>query len=322
MPSLAFRGKNNIIVNEVKRIDDLDSLGFPAWDLIKPETYPDAPHGSFFKGYPFLPMIITRGCPYSCTFCGAHLLSGKKIRRRSIENVIAEIKFLKEKYGVKEIHIEDDNFTLDKDYVARFCNRLIEEKLDIYWCCPNGIRLDTLDKELLLLMKKSGLYSVSIGIESGSPRILKMVKKSLTPETIKEKVELIDSVGLKTIGFVMLGFPTETKEDIEQTIDFVCSLKLKRMNFSYLQPFPGTEIYHELLKKGEANKFSWKNCFLFRANYIPEGMTLEDLKAIRRKGLLRFYMKPRTILGVLEEIKSPSQLKFLVRRAYRWIFVE
>ncbi|MFH1586227.1 MAG: radical SAM protein [Candidatus Diapherotrites archaeon] len=319
--SLVWRKGKKIVLNERKIIDNLDELGFPSWDLLKPEIYPYAPHGNFFKQSPMAPMIITRGCPYGCTFCAGHLVSGKRIRYRSLENVMGEIRLLVKEHGIREIHIEDDNYTMNRKFVEDFCNTLIKEKLGITWACPNGMRLDTLDKKLLILMKKSGLYSVSVGIESGSDRILKLVKKSLTTAKTKEKVELINSVGLDVIGFVMLGFPTETKEEMEQTIDFVTTLPLKRINFSYLQPFPGTEIYDDLIKSKKLENVSWENCFLFKASYIPEGFTEEELRKIRQKGLRKFYLRPKILLSILAEMRSPRQFFFALRRGIRWLVI-
>jgi len=321
IPALVWRNGKKIVVNEKKTVCDLDSLGFPSWDLLKPESYPQAPHGSFCKQFPVAPIIITRGCPYSCTFCAGHVVSGKKLRSRTLENVLYEIRGLVKNHGIKEIHIEDDNFTFNRQFVVDFCNAIINENLNISWACPNGMRLDTLDKELLALMKKSGLYSISVGIESGSDRILKLVKKSLTTEKIREKVQLIHDAGLHVIGFIILGFPGETKEDIEKTIDFVCTLPINRVAFSCLQPFPGSEVYNNLLEKGEIKNVSWETCFLFKATYSPKGISIEELRKLRQKGLRRFYLRPKIMLSMLREIKSPRHFFFVLKRGIRWLFL-
>ncbi|HLD58706.1 MAG TPA: radical SAM protein [archaeon] len=320
IPSLVWRKKNGVIVNPNKVVENLDELGFPAWDLLKPETYPMAPHGSFFRQFPVAPIIITRGCPYGCTFCGGHLVSGKRIRSRSLESVMQEIRLLVKEHGIREIHIEDDNFTFKRKFVEDFCNALLKEKLGITWACPNGMRLDTLDRELIFLMKKSGLHTVSVGIESGSERILKLVKKSLNKKQIREKVELIDSAGLNVIGFFMLGFPTETRKEIEETIDFACSLPLKRIAFSCMQPFPGTEVYNSLLESGEIEKVNWETCFLFKATYSPKGLSIEELQKLRKQGLRKFYFRPKIIFSMLGEINSPKQVFFVAKRAVHWLF--
>ncbi len=319
IPNLVWRKKNKVMLNKKETVCELDKLGFPAWDLLMPEKYPQAPYGSFCRQFPAAPIIITRGCPYNCTFCGGHIISGKKLRARSVNHVIEEIRLLVKNHGIREIHIVDDNFTFNREYVEEFCNKLIGENLSITFTCPNGMRLDTLDREILLLMKKAGLYSVSIGIESGSDRILKMVKKSLNTAMIREKVEMIDNVGLNTIGFVMLGFPTETREEIEKTIEFVCSLPLKRIALSCLQPLPGTEIYFDLMKKKEISETEWNKFFLINPTYAPSGISITELKKLRRRGLRKFYLRPKIIFSMLSEIKSPEHLYFVAKRAMRWL---
>jgi len=126
VPGLIWKNDGKTEINQQNFIEDLDSLGMPSWDLLRPDTYPLAPHGGFFKNYPIAPIITTRGCPYSCTYCAGHLVSGKKIRSRSVQNVIDEIKLLYNQYGIREIHIEDDNFTFNRDFVIEFCRKLKE----------------------------------------------------------------------------------------------------------------------------------------------------------------------------------------------------
>ena len=166
----------------------IDDFGMPAWDLIDPRTYPIAPPNIYFKAFPFAPIMTTRGCPFDCRFCQSYLIAGHKIRCHSIEHTKEEIRLLTGKYGVREIFIVDDNFTFIKDHVIRFCEMLLKEGFKIPWSPWNGVRLDTLDEEVLRLMKKSGCYMLKVGIESGSPRILKEMNKHLTIETIREKL--------------------------------------------------------------------------------------------------------------------------------------
>ena len=137
------------------------------------ERYPLAPHGGFCRQYPTAPIIISRGCPNKCHFCCGPLISGTQVRYHSIEYIIHSLKYLREHFGIREFHIEDDNFTSDRKYVTNFCQRLIDEKLNFTWTAANGIRLDSLTEELLAIMVKSGMYSISVGIESSSDQIRK-----------------------------------------------------------------------------------------------------------------------------------------------------
>lgn len=323
VPGLIWKDKEKTIINKLIFVEDLDSLAMPSWDLIRPDNYPLAPHGGFFKNYPIAPIIITRGCPFSCTYCAGHLVSGKKIRFRSIRNVIEEISLLYHKYGIREIHIEDDNFTFNRDFVLEFCRKLKESKLNISWTCPNGVRLDTLTKDLLLAMKNAGLYSISVGIESGSEKILKDMKKSLTKEKIKEKLDLIKECGLDASGFFIIGYPTETRDDIMETVDFALELPIKRAGFSLFKPFPGTEITKNLIEKGELEELSdedWARFVLADAVYAPPGFTKEEMKKMRRQALFHFYLRPKIVLKFIGEIKNFKHFKLVLKRIYSWLF--
>ena len=226
IPGLAWRESSGVRLNPQAFTHDLDSLGMPAWDLISPENYPESQHGAFFKKFPIAPIMVTRGCPFPCTFCAGSVVAGKKIRKHSARFMLDEIKYLYERHGIREFHIVDDNFTFDKAYVKEFLKKLIALNLDISWATPNGVRVDALDKELLDLMKKSGLYLISLGIESGSDKVLNLMKKHTTVKKIREGVNLIRSSGIDIAGFFIVGFPGETKEDIADTMRFSLDLDL------------------------------------------------------------------------------------------------
>lgn len=313
VPGLVWKRKKIIIINQQKFVEDLGSLGFPRWELLKPHEYPEAPHGGFAKKFPVAPIIITRGCPFQCTFCAGHEITGKKIRSRPIKDVIKEIELLYNQYGIREIHIEDDNFTLNKNLVREFTTLLIKKRLKISWCCPNGVRLDTLDEDLLKLMKKSGCYSLSVGIESGSDKILKHMKKNLTVDKIKEKIKLINKVGISVIGFFILGYPTETKDDIISTIEFAKSLPLSRAEFNIFLPLPGSEMYEKLKEECKLNNINWNNFFVTKVAY-SENITKEELKKFQKEAFLKFYLRPKIILGMLKNVKSLKQFKYLISR--------
>jgi len=321
VPGLIWRQAGQTIINEPVFVKNLDELGLPAWDLLKPDTYPLSPHGAFFKKFPIAPITVTRGCPFPCTYCAAHLVSGKPIRSRSVKNVIQEIELLYNQYGIREIHIEDDNFTLNKNFVKEFCQTLINLKLDLAWACPNGIRLDTLDEEILNLMKKSGLYVVSVGVESGSQRILDSMQKRLTKEQIRNKIHIIRKVGLEVIGFFIIGYPAETKADILETFKFAESLDLKRANYMIFHPYPGTPITNKLIESGELkiDEQDWEKYILADVAYSPPGISKRQLKNLRRLGFLRFYLRPKILIKMLREIKSPKHFLTVFKRIFKWL---
>ncbi len=320
VPGLLYKKGDKIIANAPKFEENLDELGFPAWDLMDPRTYPQAPQGAVFRNWPIAPILTSRGCPYRCTYCAGHLTTGYNIRFRSIEKVLEEIEMLYNDYGVREIHIIDDNFTFKRERAIKFCNEIINRNLNISLTFPNGVRLDTLDEELLRLLKKAGCYSITLGIESGSQRILNDMKKSLKLKMIEEKVALINKVGIDIMAFFIVGYPSETRETILETIEFAKRLKIKRAHFSTFLPLPNTEATQMLLRDGVINGINYDTLFYTKAPLPPKGMSSEELKALQKKAFLEFYMRPHIIAGMIKEVRSPTHLKMLMKRAWDYAF--
>jgi anaerobic magnesium-protoporphyrin IX monomethyl ester cyclase len=319
IPGLVWNDKGSIRKNPKSVTEDLDSLGIPAWDLIQPQTYPEAQHGAFFRNFPIAPIMVTRGCPYPCTFCAGGIVAGKRIRKRSVDSVIDEILMLKNVYGIKEFHIIDDNFTMDREYAKTLLRRLKELDLGMSWAVPNGVRMETLDEELLNLMKETGLYLISLGIESGSDKILKFMKKGITTEKIRECIARIDKCGIDTAGFFILGFPTETEETIRQTIDFSVELPLKRANFFTYLPFPGTESYEMLVASGEIHDVDWEKFYFTNAAYVFPALTRNRLKALHRIAFAKFFLRPHIIVYHIKSIMSFRHFLFLLKRFFHWV---
>jgi anaerobic magnesium-protoporphyrin IX monomethyl ester cyclase len=164
IPGLVYRVEGKVVVNPPQMVEKLDTLPMPAWDLLQPEKYPEAPHGAFTRNFPTAPIIITRGCPERCTFCSGKTVTGTRVRKRSVANVMSELEHLAAR-GVREFHIEDENFTLNKKLAMEFCETLQHSGLDMSWSLPSGVRIDTLDMELLDQMEGAGCYSLAVGIE-------------------------------------------------------------------------------------------------------------------------------------------------------------
>jgi radical SAM superfamily enzyme YgiQ (UPF0313 family) len=322
VPGLVWRQADKVIENAPSEfVKDLNALPLPAWELIQPQTYPPAQHGAFFKKFPIAPIVTTRGCPYACKFCSAPILSGRQVRFHDPDKIINEIRLLHSQYGIREIHIIDDNFTINRSHANTVLTKIIEAKLDISIAFPNGIRVETVDKELLDLMKRAGAYLISLGIESGSDRILQLMNKKLKVAATEEKVNLIHDAGLDIAGFFVIGFPGDTKEDIEKTIAFSLKLPLIRANYFDFLPLPGTPIYYELEGKGELARIDWKQFHFMTAPYAPAGMTRDQLRGYQRKAFLRFYLRPVILIRNILQIKSFLHFKYLVRRFYHWLIM-
>jgi radical SAM superfamily enzyme YgiQ (UPF0313 family) len=160
---------------------------------------------------------------------------------------------------------------------------------------------------------------VSLGIESGSDKILKLMKKGITTARIRECVRLIQASGIDIAGFFILGFPSETVETARQTIDFSLELGINRANFFTYLPFPGTESYEMLQATGELHDVDWEKFYFTNAAYVPGSLTREELKSLHRSAFARFYLRPRVILYHIKSIKSPMHFWFLAKRFFHWV---
>ncbi len=296
-------------------VTDLNRIPMLPWTEIRPDRYPLAPNGIFSKRNRIAPMIATRGCPYTCTFCGAPNSMGAKIRTRSPENLIEEIRWLQRDFGIHEIHFMDDNFTLDRRFLRTFCETVLRENLKFDWACPNGVRLDSLTPETLPLMEKAGCYSFAVGIESGSQRVLDMIEKKLTKETISEKVNLVRQLtDIRMTGFFVIGLPGETEAEVNETIDFACELPLHRANFFNYSPFPGSPIYNRLKSEGRLTGLDLSNLYIHRVEFASDELGKAKLARLQRKAYLKFYLRPGVLMGLAGEVKSFSQIATIGRR--------
>lgn len=298
------------LAEKATTVQDLDEILFPDWEQINPNLYSKAPHGAITKSFPIGTIITTRGCPYECVFCASPKFYDRKIRFRSPENVIKEIKYLIEKYGVREIHFEDDNLTFKRQHIEQICNLMIKNKLKISWACPNGIRADKVDEDLIRLMVKSGCYYFAFGIESANPDILKNIKKREGLETIKESIKIADKHGVSCQGFFIFGLPGETAKTIKETMDFAKKTKLSRAQFLILDVVPGAELWYTLKDEFKPN---WSKDSFKEPEWIPEGLTKEKLMKAQSKAFRIFYLRPAIILKLIKLIRF-SQMRFLIQR--------
>jgi len=294
-------------------IKNLDTISFPAWHIISPDTYPPAPHGGFYKRYPTAPIITTRGCPFDCTFCSSKCTWKRKLRARSANNVVDEIEFMIKTFGIKEFHFEDDNFTFSKKHAMDVCNEIIKRNLDIVWACPNGVRIDKLDKELLEKMKQSGCYLLAFGIESGSQTILDKANKMLDVNLVSTIINTAKEIGIQTWGFFLIGLPGETKETVETTIKFSLSLPLDRAQFSNFIPLPGTDIYKDWSTK-KNNNINWDEMyFTGDAIYETEQLSSKELTCLQKKAFRKFYFRPLILIKTVLNMK-PHQYRWFLKR--------
>jgi anaerobic magnesium-protoporphyrin IX monomethyl ester cyclase len=248
---LSFKRNGEAIHNGARElIKDLDVIPFPGRDLVlNPDLYSSKN----------MAVIVTgRGCPFDCGYCSAQSIWTNKVRYRSIENTINEIKHIKNRFSADSIYFWDDSFTVNKRRVIDLCNIIINDKIDIRWGCTS--RVDLLDDELLTIMKSAGCEKIDIGIESGSERILKLINKRITVQKVKQSIELIRGHNIKIGAFFMIGFPEETKQDINCTLDLIKKSKVDSICLSIFTPYPATKLYDKAMSLGLIpKKIDWEN---------------------------------------------------------------
>ncbi|MBN2382341.1 B12-binding domain-containing radical SAM protein [bacterium] len=319
LPGLGYRFKDEIRINAPQLITDLDSIPFPRFDLLRLDEYPRTYQA---RRFPVAPIITSRGCPFECTFCSGHTISGRTFRARSPRNVLEEIRVLIEHFQVKEISIYDDNFTLNKRRTRQICELLVQADLDLIWNLPNGLRIETLDAELLKLMKRAGCYEICSGIESCSDPVLRAMKKNISWDTIKNKVPLISRAGIRSTGFFILGYPTETRKDMAQTVKNSRKLKLDRARFFLFQPLPGSEAFMNLVQQKIIDPDLDWNCMDYsKAHVVPPGFTSKkELEKIQRNAILFFYLRPFILIKYIWQNLSLDQLRELLAMVKTYIF--
>jgi radical SAM superfamily enzyme YgiQ (UPF0313 family) len=250
---LAYRNKDgDFIYNEIARVENLDQIKIPDYDAINLNLYIE-------KGYSYqgskrrnAPLIATKGCPYGCAFCSASVISGRKIRRFSVEYMINWIRYLYVKHDIRGFNIIDDNFTFDKDYVEKFCNSVLKLRYkDVEFNTPNGIRMEKGNIDLWKRMRKTGWRSLTIAPESGSLKVLKSMIKNLNLNIVPSIVKDIKKSGLMSKGFIMVGYPGETVRDIRKTKFLIKKCRFDSVSVHIFQPLPGTHIFDELVRKNE-----------------------------------------------------------------------
>ncbi|MFH1093331.1 MAG: cobalamin-dependent protein [Candidatus Omnitrophota bacterium] len=297
---IGYRKNKDIIINKKTTfIENLDELPFPARHLLNMEKYfkINMPHGVTTRRSPNTPMITSRGCPAECIFCAIHPIWGKKFRARSPENVIQEIKHLKQEYGVKEIQFEDDNLTFDKKRALKIFDLMISVNLEMLWTTPNGVALWAMDEAMLLKMKESGCYRLCLAIESGDQDVLhKIINKPLDLKKAEHLITLAHKYGFETDAFFVIGFPGETKEQIKKTFKFGRGLKVSNVLYYIATPYPGTRLYDVCVN----------------GNYLVKDFQINSLGV--KKGVIS---TPEFTPAELEKMVSREKLVFLMMLVFR-----
>jgi anaerobic magnesium-protoporphyrin IX monomethyl ester cyclase len=303
---LYFKDKGEIIFTGQRDfIQDLDALPFPARDLLKKENYSSTISEKSFT----TTMITSRGCPYRCVFCDRPHL-GKAFRARSAENVVDEMEECV-RMGIDEILIYDDTFTIDRKRVVDVCREIKRRKLKILW--DIRARVNTVDLELLKMMKDAGCIRIHYGVESGNERILKVLNKGITKKQVRKAFSMTKKAGIETLGYFMIGCPEETRENIEETFRFAKELEPDYCHFAIFIPMPATQIYDEGLKRGILHGDLWQKFAKDpKKGFVPElwveHLPKEGLVKLLKQSYSGFYLRPKYVLNNLLKVRSVGGL--------------
>ena len=283
-------------------IENPDIIPFPARHLVDNSIY-RRPDNNKVQAV----IKVSRGCPFHCFFCLATPVSGAKVRKRSVENIIAEIKECVEKYNITNFLFWSDIFNIDKEWTINLCQAIIDSGLKITWSA--NTRADTADFEMAQMMYKSGCRLVSIGVESGSQYMLEKMGKKITLDDVRRTVKTFKKAGIRIYNYFVIGLPWETEETAEETIKFAIELNSDFISFYTATPLPGSRFYdyakeHNLFDKDT----SFESAYFYPA-VNTHHLTRDRVFELHKSAIKRFYLRPLYILKMLAGIRSLTEVK-------------
>ncbi|MFA4907576.1 MAG: radical SAM protein [archaeon] len=304
-----------ILTEKSEQLKDLDAIPFPDWHGFPLEKYGSALRVSGRC----LPIVTSRGCPYTCVYCYKGLF-GWKVRTRSPKNVVDELEYLKKEFGIKEFQIADDVFNMFEEHAVGVCKEMIERKINLPWALPNGIRATQVTDNLAYWMKKAGLQYTGLGVETGSQEMMNTIGKVQTKQNVIDAVRTLKKHKIQVVGFFIFGLPGETEQTMKETIDFALSLDLDYYSISMATPYPGTKLYN-MLKEGKGTMLTKNMEDLFslgsKCKYTMPGMASpEKIEEMYRKARMKLLLRPKTIL---QNLTKPKRLIAGAKVAYKWM---
>ena len=294
---IAYRKNGGVVKNAPQApIENLDEIPFPAWHLLSPQYFKTR-EGS---------VLTSRGCPWNCAFCQPclRLIFGARVRRRTPKNVVDEIEILSKKYGIKFVRMQDDAFTSNLNWVNAFCDELAQRKLDIIWDCKT--RANCVDKKVFAKMKSVGCYRADVGVESGSERVRNTIlNKKLSEKDVVRAFKILRELKIGGLAFFMIGTPTETREDIKQSIALLKKIKPDSTVVSITTPFPKTWLYKYAVDNNLLLSDSYAHLDFWRRASIKTEIPEEELYRLK---------KEMEKLCMVERLKQPYKLVDTIMR--------
>ena len=327
IPGIFWRDDSGDIIEnpgQIELIHDLDSLPYPAYDLADLPAYwrlQFLPPGTYSS---YMTLMSSRGCPYGCKWC--HSIFGRRYRAHSAERVIEEILYYNNKYGVSDFEFQDDIFNMDHSRVIEFCELVHKHNLKLKISFPNGLRTDILEEAEIDALISAGTHFSAFALETGSPRLQREMGKRLDIGRFLHNVEYAANRGIFSVGFIMLGFPTETASEMRQTIDVTCSSALHFASFFNVTPFPNTDIYDMAMKthREKILSYDYSSYDFTSSRFNISAEPDEVVWKLQREANRRFY-SPKRIYRIVRDVPTPYQLLLyapqfftrMVKRSFR-----
>ncbi len=326
LPGTLVRAGDDLVRGpERPPIEDLDALPLPDLDLLPLDRY-----RALTLPSPFTTMITSRGCPFRCRYC-SQVYVGGTYRQHGVERILREMDRAIHRYGAREIVFFDETFTLKRQRVLDLCQAIVDRGWDVRWNVRT--RIDRVDDEVLAALKEAGCVGIHVGIEAGTHRVQALMNKNLRLDGLAAALEGARRVGLETRGYFMLGFPGETREEIERTIDLACSLPLDWASFTITQPAPCTGIYLDALADGTFERDYWREYTLGIAADPPgyftsPGLDTAELERLLRRAYRRFYLRPSLVVRkaasarlwreLPSSLRTMAEINAMERGAFLW----
>lgn len=294
-------------------IEDLDTIPYPAYHMMPMKKYKTLHTGKKLFGT----LMTSRGCPGRCMFC-SRCVFGRRVRCRSISNVMGEIRLLVNEYGVEEISVLDDAFLEDRERIVELCDAIRGSGLDLTWRLGNGARVDRVNEKVLAAMKAAGCYEVAFGVESGDDEVLRKIGKEITTDQVREAFRIAHKTEVDTIGFFMLGHPFDTVETMEKTIRFAIELKPTFAQFCMSTPLPGTALWSWVQRSGysliggDVTKLDFLGG---TPHFETDAFTCDDALRMYRRAYRKFYLRPSFVWNRLRRIRSLNDVFVLLKGA-------
>ena len=316
---LAYREKGEPKVTASRPfLEDLDKLPSPQWDLLNVGTYtlPDF----IYPGKRGVTIVTARGCPAKCIFCSVPLMNGYKFRHFSAKRIVDDMETLVKKHNMEFIAFRDDTFTVSRQRVMDICYLLMERNIKVRWYCL--ARVNTVDQEMLFLMKKAGCEMMHYGVESADQKILNTLKKGINVQQIRDAVQWTHNAGIKIAGSFIFGNPGETQETMDNTLNLAIELDPDIAHFFVMAPLPGTELYEKYksiyFDEDIGNRESSYGIYSMseKSSFRCGDISYHDLKKQLVKATRKFYFRPHYIVKKMKQIRRYDDVKVLVHNGF------